>query len=175
MRKSNVFKQDLLRWLLAFCYPDDYPGITATGIPEDPRIEPIRKAVIDTLRAYVSGSRMSKEAFTALQSAYNEPVKLIPAFNQTNPPKQPRLFMVKPTFEQIARRAAEGLHRYLSLHTGPPFPFVCKTCEKVTELTKPNRTFCSEKCRNDFWNSKKMEAYHREKKRQKKARKRGKS
>ena len=167
MRKSNPFKQDLLRWLLRFCYPEEQPK-------SPDKYQELREAVIDTLRAYVAGSRMSKKAFTVLQRAYNETVQLISSTNETNPPKRSRLFLVKPSFENQSREVAEGLHRYLKLHTGPPFPFVCKTCEKVTELTKPNRTFCSEKCRNDFWNSKKMEVYYREKKRLKKARKRGK-
>ncbi len=166
MRKSNPFKQDLLRWLLRFCYPEEQPKS-----PDN--YQELRDVVIETLRAYATGTNISKGAFTALQRAYNEPVKLISSTNHTTPPKLPRLFMVKPSFENQAREVAEGLSRYLG-HVGPPFPFVCKTCEKVTELTKPNRTFCSEKCRNDFWNSKKMEAYHREKKRLKKARKGGK-
>ena len=166
MNKTNPFKRELLRYLLEYCYPSDQAegfGRYAGGSDylDDPRTQELRDAVIDTLRAYATGSRMSKKAFTVLQRAHNEPVKLISSTNLTNPPKLPRLFMVKPSFENQAREVADGLRRYLKLHTGPPFPFVCKTCEKVTELTKPNRTFCSEKCRNDFWNSKKMEAYHR--------------
>ena len=61
--------------------------------------------MIDTLRAYVAGSKMSKKDFTVLQRAYNEPVELISSTNRTNPPKLPRLFMVKPSFENQARGA----------------------------------------------------------------------
>ena len=170
MRRSNPFKQDLLRWLLEFCYPGDHPeglGRFAVGSHffDDPRTQELRDAVINVLRAYTTGTSASKKAVVILERAFNEPVELVRSVNSTNPPLFSTLFSLEPTFGKGARNVAEALHRYLG-HGGTPFPFVCKTCEKVTELTKPNRRFCSEKCRNDFWNAKKMEGYYREKQRQ---------
>ena len=172
MNKTNPFKRELLRYLLEYCYPSDQAegfGRYAGGSDylDDPRTQELRDAVINVLRAYISGGSASKKAVLVFERVLNEPVKLARSIYLTNPPLTSSLFGLKSTFSRGGRNVVSGLLDYLN-ESGPTYAFVCETCQKISQRLKPNQRFCSDQCRWDFWNE------SRGSKRLKKARKRGK-
>lgn len=128
----------------------------------------MRAATVDTLRAYITGGKIQEQTIATLQKAANHRVTFTSTFCFSNPPKVSGLFKQKSTPGSTARTAVDILHHYLRL-TGPSFGLVCQQCQKVAERLKPNQRFCSDQCRWDFWNEKKMEGYYLKKQQERRA------
>lgn len=171
MPKSNPYKRTLAGLLLGFSYPDDgrqyfeagtipIPAFVPETLAAYPAKEELQSAVAEILRANVRQNLPSKTSVEIIEHAYNEHVKVTLQVRGRGWGRELR--DVKYSLERIrglGRIVTEALFNYLE-QDGPEYCSICEVCEKVFLPAKSKQRFCSDQCRWDYWNTKKMEGYY---------------